>query len=320
MKGEAISEFLKHSLMDPSDRSGIQSWNSDGLMFQKSKYAVVHNTPVLFMANNGLFNVGQITSNQATTQNEKFHDTKNVKNKIRKSLPMLALDTRQVARYTELNAMLAPGSTILVIGTGSKYFYYQDIFKDHVVINADVHNQFKVDVIFDAHQIPFKDETFDMVLSSQVLEHTMRPWIVAKEIMRVTKAGGVIHTEVPFCFPYHGQPYDFFRFSPGGLRVIFDQCSLLKSEVINGDGSAAAYMLSESLINKFKRENRYSRMMALFFSRLAFFWFKYFERVGPSHQKYKVVAAMNISQTMRKMSSIAADSVMIEEINTNFAR
>lgn len=320
MKDIAIADFLNHWLIDPADKTAIQYIKSDGVKFQTNHYPVVQDTPVLFVKTNGLFNAEQIASHQATTQNEQFHDTRNLKNRIRKSLPMLALDTRQAERYMELNAMLPSGSKVLIIGTGSKYTYYQSIFKDHLVINADVHHQFKVDVIFDAHQIPFKDETFDLVLSSQVLEHTMRPWIVAKEITRVTKTGGIIHTEVPFCFPYHGQPYDFFRFSPGGLRVIFDQCSLVKSEVINGDGSASAYMLSESFINKFRRENRYMRMIALFLSRMMFFWFKYFERVGPSHQKYKVVAAMNISQTMKKKNVTTTDSVMIDEINAAFAR
>lgn len=320
MTKENTIDFLRRSLIDPVDRSEVNTWDEKYIHFQLNRYNVFDLTPILFTATNELFSSEQIINHLPTTQNEKFHDTKNVKNKIRKSLPMLAFDGRQMKRYGELNSMLSTGSKILIIGTGSKYAYYRNIFSDHVVVNSDVHNQFKVDVIFDAHQIPFKDETFDLVLSSQVLEHTMRPWIVAKEIMRVTRKGGIIHTEVPFCFPYHGQPYDFFRFSPGGLRVLFDQCLLLKSEVINGDGSASAYMLSESLINKFKREHRYARMLTLFFSRFMFFWFKYFEKIGPTDQKYKVAAAMNISQTMKKVDAVISDSVMIEEINVHFAK
>lgn len=320
MKVEVKSDFLKTNLIDPEDRSSIESLNGEEIQFKKNSYPRVHEVPVLFVKSNGLFNVEQIASHRPTTQNENFHDTGRLKNRIRKALPLLANDTRQGQRYAELNLALPSNSRVLIIGTGNKYSFYQNIFKNHLVINSDVHNQFKVDIIFDAHQIPFKDESFDLVLSSQVLEHTMRPWIVAKEIMRVTKNGGVIHTEVPFCFPYHGQPYDFFRFSPGGLRIIFDQCSLIKSEVINGDGSASAYMLSESLINKFKRNNRYLRMTSLFVSRILFFWLKYVERLGPDHQKYKVVAAMNISQTMRKTNNATIDSVMIDEINEHFAR
>jgi len=320
MKDLTKSDFLSTNLIDPEDRSSINSFNTEAVKFQKNSYPIIHEVPVLFVKSNGLFNVEQIANHRATTQNVNFHDTGQLKNRVRKALPLLANDTRQVQRYSELNLALSPNSNVLIIGTGNKYSFYQNIFKNHLVINSDVHNQFKVDAIFDAHQIPFKDGSFDLVLSSQVLEHTMRPWIVAKEIMRVTKHAGMIHTEVPFCFPYHGQPYDFFRFSPGGLRIIFDQCTLIKSEVINGDGSAAAYMLSESLINKFKRKKRYLRMASLFVSRILFFWFKYFERLGPGHQKYKVVAAMNISQTMRKENNATIDSVMIEEINENFVQ
>jgi SAM-dependent methyltransferase len=205
---------------------------------------------------------------------------------------------------------------VLIIGSGDKCEFYRSKFKDCLVINSDVHNQFGVDIVFDAHNIPFKDNTFQLVYSSQVLEHTLKPWVVAKEISRVTKMDGFIHTEVPFCFPYHGQPYDFYRFTPGGLRLLFQLCELVKYEVISGGGSSSAYMLSESLINKFS--GRYPRMIALFLARVLLFWLKYTEFLDPKASKRRVVAAMNIAQTFKKDLKTRSNKEMLEEIKLHF--
>ena len=69
-----------------------------------------------------------------------------------------------------------------------------------------------------------KDEEFDVVYSHQVLEHIPKPWIAAKEMVRVLKKGGVgIHTTCAFN-PRHGLPEfnDYYRFLPDGLEQLFD--------------------------------------------------------------------------------------------------
>ena len=45
--------------------------------------------------------------------------------------------------------------------------------------------------------IPFPDESFDIVYSSNVLEHTEDPRRVAAEAFRVLKPGGLFHMEIP---------------------------------------------------------------------------------------------------------------------------
>jgi ubiquinone/menaquinone biosynthesis C-methylase UbiE len=46
-------------------------------------------------------------------------------------------------------------------------------------------------------RIPFDDDTFDIVYSGNVLEHTQEPERVLDECIRVLKPGGVMHAEVP---------------------------------------------------------------------------------------------------------------------------
>jgi SAM-dependent methyltransferase len=55
----------------------------------------------------------------------------------------------------------------------------------------------KVDVIADAVQLPFKNEQFDFVLSSHLIEHLFDPIAGMKEWIRVIKKGGYIFTICP---------------------------------------------------------------------------------------------------------------------------
>ena len=70
-----------------------------------------------------------------------------------------------------------------------------------------------------------------MVLAAQVIEHTMNPWKFCTELQRVTKTGGLLQIEAPQNYPYHAEPYDFFRFTFTGLRSLFPECEVEKSSI-----------------------------------------------------------------------------------------
>jgi SAM-dependent methyltransferase len=50
--------------------------------------------------------------------------------------------------------------------------------------------------------LPFPDETFDVVYSANVLEHTADPRKVLNEAVRVLKPGGILHMEMPNFLSY----------------------------------------------------------------------------------------------------------------------
>jgi len=71
-------------------------------------------------------------------------------------------------------------------------------------INLDQHNRYKAEYIFDLNEIfsgkrmKFKDNTFDHVYCSHVIEDWSYPRKIIDELVRVTKEGGLIEIRVPF--------------------------------------------------------------------------------------------------------------------------
>jgi len=268
-------QFFFDKLINPVSLAGVKNITKSNIEFQcESKSPVINNIPIIIDESQSIFKLDDIVKNIPTTQSSTFRD-KSLKNTIRKDfLPSLSKDFTLNKRYLELAGEFKD-KKILIIGCGDKIELYNEIFKDSFVINSDVHVQFSPDIVFDSHQIPFSDETFDLVIAAQVLEHTFKPWVVAKELERVVNLKGKLLIEVPFNFPYHSPPYDFFRFTFTGLRSLFPNSRLVKYEVPEGNASTVATFNSDFMINLFS--NRYLRMMMLFISRFLFGWLKYID-------------------------------------------
>lgn len=67
-------------------------------------------------------------------------------------------------------------------------------------ITADIESPL-AKVKMDIHNIPFPDQTFDVVLCNHVLEHVKNDIQAMREIARVLKPGGFAILQVPFFFP-----------------------------------------------------------------------------------------------------------------------
>ena len=74
--------------------------------------------------------------------------------------------------------------------------------------------------------LEYPDETFDFVLSDQVLEHVEgSPRQAINESWRVLRTGGIAEHTTCFINPIHKQPGDFWRFTPDGLKCLSSKFS-----------------------------------------------------------------------------------------------
>ena len=83
-----------------------------------------------------------------------------------------------------------------------------------------------VDIVGDAHKLSSyfgEQEKFDIIYSSACFEHFAMPWVVATEISKLLKVGGIVFIETHFSYSSHERPWHFFQFSDMALRVLFSE-------------------------------------------------------------------------------------------------
>lgn len=136
-------------------------------------------------------------------------------------------------------APLARGK-LLDVGCGDKP--YEHIFRPFVdsYVGVEHEGSFAAtsasgragpDVVYSGAALPMADGSFDTVLCVQVLEHTADPGALVAEIARVVAPDGLVILMAPFSFRLHEEPHDYFRYTPHGLRRLFDAAGLEITDV-----------------------------------------------------------------------------------------
>lgn len=82
----------------------------------------------------------------------------------------------------------------------------------------------------DARNLGHKDNTFDTILCLEMLEHVDDTQKVVSELYRVLKPGGHVIATAPFMLAQHGNPEDFYRFTPRGLEFFFKRAGFTVAE------------------------------------------------------------------------------------------
>lgn len=72
----------------------------------------------------------------------------------------------------------------------------------------------------DMQDLPFDEDTFDFVISAQVIEHLENPQRAINESYRVLKGGGIALHTTCFMNRVHPCPDDYWRFSPPALKYL----------------------------------------------------------------------------------------------------
>lgn len=70
-------------------------------------------------------------------------------------------------------------------------------FADNAGVGIDIRKNENVDVLADAHYLPFRDSVFDTVIAGELIEHLLNPALFLLEAKRVLKTGGRLIITTP---------------------------------------------------------------------------------------------------------------------------
>ena len=71
------------------------------------------------------------------------------------------------------------------------------------------------------------EASFEAVVCTEVLEHVLRPGKVLEEFVRVLAPGGRLCLTVPFAWPLHEEPFDFYRYTKYSLSDLLESAGFV---------------------------------------------------------------------------------------------
>ena len=137
------------------------------------------------------------------------------------------------------------GFTGSVLEVGSKDYgntqAFRDLFSENEYCGVDLSPGKNVDVVINLEDGlgDLEGRRFDLVIICSVLEHSKKPWVMARHLSRILSDEGVLFSVHPWVWRYHKYPDDYFRFSPRGIQLLFDDLEhwlpMLYSTYVQGE-------------------------------------------------------------------------------------
>ena len=277
----------------------------------KIKFPSVKNIPILINEENSIFCLNDYQEDNAYT----FFGSKKKLSALKKIVPLTGFNYAAKKNYTLMSKKLLEKSDnplILVIGGGVIGEGMDQLLsnKNITFINTDVSLTAHSQVICDAHDLPFRDETFDGVIIQAVLEHVVDPYRCVEEIHRVLTEEGIVYAETPFMQQVHGGAYDFTRFTWLGHRRLFRRFEEIQSGACCGPGMALADSWSYFL-RSFTQNKTILMLLRAFSAYTSFFW-KYFDHYLKRKPNTIDASSGNYFMGVKKAGYLFSDKELIK--------
>ena len=125
------------------------------------------------------------------------------------------------------------------------------------VENTEKWNSLGCDIISDIISIPVEDNSFDVILCSEVIGHIKNPVLAIKEFSRILRPNGTLLLTAPFCSLTHMAPFYYSNgFSKYWYYDVLQDAGLDISE-IKANGNFFSY-LAQELIRSIEIFEKYS--------------------------------------------------------------
>lgn len=122
--------------------------------------------------------------------------------------------------YNKYCKELLSTSIIVDVGSFNVNGTVKPIFKKHKYIGVDMSAGPNVDIVANASNLPFTDNTIDIIISSSNFEHDDCFWETFLELCRIVKKNGYIYINAPSAGIYHGFPGDCWRFYADSWKAL----------------------------------------------------------------------------------------------------
>jgi SAM-dependent methyltransferase len=147
------------------------------------------------------------------------------------------------------------GDRLVVLDIGGRYQPYRPLIQNRLrrYFALDVLSTPLVDAIGTGEQLPFKSETFDLVLATGVFEYFPEPRVAAGEIHRILKPGGYLLMSVAAVCP-RAVDEEHWHYLPAGLKFVLAPFSRIEivPEVTSIGGMLRLNACSLSIFAKYE--------------------------------------------------------------------
>ena len=133
------------------------------------------------------------------------------------------------------------GNQLVILDIGGRYQPYRPLLANRIrrYVALDVLATNLVDVVGNGQKLPFKADTFDLVIATGVFEYFPEPRVAAEEIHRVLKPGGCLMLSVASVYP-RVVDEEHWRYLPAGLRHVL--ASFAKTEIVPEVASIGGFL------------------------------------------------------------------------------
>jgi uncharacterized protein YbaR (Trm112 family) len=94
--------------------------------------------------------------------------------------------------------------------------------RNQALVTLNIAKCDNVDIVGDAHALPYANDSVDGIECEAVLEHLEHPQTAVAEFYRTLRPGGRVYAITPFLQKYHGYPGHFQNFTLQGHEHLFE--------------------------------------------------------------------------------------------------
>lgn len=277
-----------------------------------------NDTPVMMSSSNSLF---PPEAYETSAGGRPAHPSKeSLASKVKSMVPSRSLNLVREKMFERIAKEHGRSrKMVLVVGCGNQEAQLEKYFPedDTIFVFCDVDKGASADLFCDAHELPFKSEIFDGLITTAVMEHVIRPDQVADEMYRVLKDNGFVYSEIPFLQGVHEGAYDFTRFTMSGHRRLYEKFKEIDVGMVAGPGTNLTWQIVDSA--KLLSQNpRISSGLALL-ARTLFFWVKYTDHIFKRNPKALDAASCTYFYGSRQKQAYSPADIVARYGVSNFS-